>query len=98
MDNSTDDEISWDEQAQHQFEQLIETFLDYNLPTIKSATELAIELSKRAKLLRGLAKEQLQEDLDNIKEKKNTSSIYDFYEAFRELIKDADVSECVDAY
>ena len=79
------------------FEQLVETFLSYNLPTIKNATELAIELSKRAKLLRELGKEQLEEDIQNSNSQER-SSIYDFYEAFRELIKAANVDECIDAY
>jgi len=79
------------------FKQLVETFSSYNLPTIKNATELAIELSKRAKLLRELGKEQLGEDIRNPNGQER-SSIYDFYEAFRELMKDADVDECIDAY
>jgi type I restriction-modification system DNA methylase subunit len=79
------------------FKQLIETFFGYNLPTIKNATELAIELSKRAKLLRELGKEQLEEDIKNPNSQEK-SSIYDFYEAFRELIKEADIGECIDAY
>jgi predicted helicase len=79
------------------FNQLIETFIGYELPTIKTASDLAIELSKRAKLLRDLAKEQLEDDLQkaDIQER---SSIADFYEAFKELIKDADIDECIDAY
>jgi len=79
------------------FKQLVETFLDYNLPTIKYANELAVELSKRAKLLRELGKEQLEEDIQN-KNVQERSSIYDFYETFRELIKESNVDECVDAY
>ena len=63
------------------FKQLVETFLGYNLPTIKNANELAIELSKRAKLLRELGKEQLEEDIQNSNAQER-SSIYDFYEAF----------------
>ncbi len=80
------------------FKQLMEAFLSYSLPTIKTGTELAFELSKRAKLLKELAEAQLNEDLENKKNNGPTSSIYDFYEAFRELIKDATSSDCVDAY
>ncbi len=80
------------------FNQLIGSFLDYKLPTIKSPTELAIELSKRAKLLRDSAQEQLEEDLIKAKNNESVTSIYDFYGAFKELIKDATVSDCVDAY
>ncbi len=77
--------------------QLIETFLSYELTTIKNANELAIELSKRAKLLRELGREQLEEDIQNSNAQER-SSIYDFYEAFKELIKESDIDECVDAY
>ncbi len=80
------------------FNQLIGTFLDYKLPTIKNPTELALELSKRAKLLRDLVQEQLEEDLFKSKNNESVTSIYDFYEAFKELIKEANVSDCVDAY
>ncbi|MEM3581328.1 MAG: type ISP restriction/modification enzyme [Candidatus Bathyarchaeia archaeon] len=85
------------EESVNKFEQMLSSFLDYNLPTIKSAEELAVELSKRAKLLRTFAKEQLDEDLEN----PNTgerSSVFDFYEVFKELINDTDVLKCVDAY
>jgi len=81
-----------------QFSQLIESFLDYDLPTIKNSTDLAYELSKRAVLLRDLIKEQLNEDLEKIKNNEETSPVYEFYEAFKELIKDAKPDECVDAY
>lgn len=86
------------EQLVKQFNQLIESFLDYNLPTIKTPSDLANQLSKRAVLLRELVKEQLQEDLENVKNNQETSPIYEFYEAFKELIKDAKPDDCVDAY
>lgn len=86
------------EDSLKKFEQLIDSFLDYSLPTIKTATDLAYELSKRAKLLRELVKEQLHEDLEQIKNNEDTSPIYEFYEAFKELIKDAKPDDCVDAY
>ncbi|MBU1199681.1 MAG: N-6 DNA methylase [Nanoarchaeota archaeon] len=81
-----------------QFNQLIESFLDYDLPTIKNSTDLAYELSKKAILLRALIKEQLDEDLEKIKNKEEASPVYEFYEAFKELIKDAKPEDCVDAY
>jgi len=79
------------------FKQMLEVFMDYGLPTIKSATELASALSRKAKELKTFAKEQLEEDLQK-PESESRSSVFDFYEAFRELIKDAKVEECVDAY
>ena len=38
---------------------LIETFFDYNLPTISSASEFSFELAKKTRLLKILAKNQL---------------------------------------
>jgi type I restriction-modification system DNA methylase subunit len=80
------------------FGRLVETFSSYGLPTIKSAEELSIELSKKCKLLKDLAKEQLEEDLKRIKNGETTSSVYDFYEGTKELIKDIIVDDCADAY
>ncbi len=88
----------FNEENLKKLKQLLKSFLDYSLPTIKSATELAYELSKRAKLLRDLVKEQLHEDLEQVKNNGETSPIYEFYEAFKELIKDAKPDDCVDAY
>jgi predicted helicase len=68
------------------------------LPTIKSAEELSLELSKRAKLLKELAKEQLEEDISRVKNNESTSSVYDFYEGTKELIKDISIDDCADAY
>jgi len=81
-----------------EFWRLLETFFSYNLPTIKSALELSLELSKKAKLLKELAKEQLEEDLAKVKNGEPTSSVYDFYEGTKELIKDIKVDDCADAY
>jgi type I restriction-modification system DNA methylase subunit len=77
---------------------LLETFFSYSLPTIKSAQELSLELSKKAKLLKELAKEQLEQDLVKAKNGESTSSVYDFYEGTKELIKDIEVDDCADAY
>lgn len=80
------------------FLNFINEFFDYKLPTITSAEELARELSKKAKLLKDLAKEQLEEDLQRVKNGKQPSSIYDFYEGIKELIKDISIDDCADAY
>jgi predicted helicase len=77
---------------------LLETFFAYSLPTIKSSEELAQELSKKAKLLKYLAKEQLEEDLLKGKNSEPTSSVYDFYGGTKELIKDIKIDDCADAY
>jgi len=81
-----------------EFQSLLETFSDYNLPTIRSAEELALELSKKAKLLKYLAKEQIEEDLSKVKNGEPTSSVYDFYGGTKELIKDIEKDDCMDAY
>jgi len=49
-------------------------------------------------LLKELAKEQLEEDLAKVKNGEPTSSVYDFYEGTKELIKDIKVDDCADAY
>jgi type I restriction-modification system DNA methylase subunit len=81
-----------------EFLRLIDFFFSYNLPTIRSAQELSLELSKRAKLLKELAKEQLEEDIARAKNNEPTSSVYDFYEGTREMIKDISIDDCADAY
>ena len=80
------------------FISLISEFFDYRLPTITSAEELAFELSKRAKLLKELALKQLLEDLKKVENGDTPSSIYDFYQGVKELIKDIEVEDCADAY
>lgn len=80
------------------FHSLMNEFFGYRLPTIQTARELAIELSKRTKLLKELAKEQLLEDLKSVKEGKKPSSIYDFYKGIKELIRDINIEDCADAY
>jgi len=80
------------------FISLMREFFDYKLPTITSAEELAFELSKRAKLLKELAAEQLLEDLKKVENRDSPSSIYDFYQGVKELIKDIKIEDCADAY
>ena len=80
------------------FKQFVNEFFSYKLPTIFSAEELANELSKRAKLLKNFAKIQLEEDFKSVKNEEIPSSIYDFYEGIKELIKDISIEDCADAY
>lgn len=78
---------------------LLETFfIDWDIPSITSAEELSLILSRKAKLLKDLAKEQLEEDLLKIKNNEPPSSIYDFYEGTKELIKEIKIDDCADAY
>jgi len=81
-----------------EFVQLIDTFFGYRQPTIRSAKILAEELAKKTKLLKDLAIEQLEEDLAKVERGIAPSSLYDFYEALNELIKDISVQDCADAY
>ncbi len=80
-----------------EFLKLVEDFFDYKLPTIKSAKELAEYLSKKARLLKDLAKEQLEEDVSKA-DSGDVSSVYDFYKGLEELIKDINIDDCADAY
>jgi len=80
------------------FIELINEFFSYKLPTISSAEELSKELSKKAKLLKDFAQEQLKDDLIKIKNNETPSSIYDFFEGIKELIKDISIEDCSDAY
>ena len=80
------------------FLELIETFFDYKPAPIRSAKELSNLLSKKAKLLKDLAKEQLEEDLLKVKKNEKPSLIYDFYEGIKELIKEINIDDCADAY
>lgn len=77
---------------------MIGDFFDYGLPTIKSASELSMELSKKTRLLKILSKRQLEEDILNVPKNGTTSSVFDFYEGAKELIKDISVDDCADAY
>jgi type I restriction-modification system DNA methylase subunit len=81
-----------------EFVQLTDTFFGYRQPTIRSAKILAEELAKKTKLLKDLASEQLEEDLEKVERGIPPSSLYDFYEALNELIKDISVQDCADAY
>lgn len=96
--NLISDKFTISDAKKEEFVRLIETFFTYNLPTIKSSEELALELSKKAKLLKYLAKEQLQDDFEKLKNNESTSAIYDFYTCVRELIKDIKTEDCADAY
>ena len=80
------------------FTQFINEFFSYKLPTISSAEELSKELAKKAKLLKDFAQEQLKDDLKKVKNNEFPSSIYDFYEGIKELIKDISIEDCSDAY
>jgi len=81
-----------------EFITLVDDFFGYKIPTIKSAKELAEELSKKARLLKDLAEEQLEEDLSKVKSNERPSPIYYFYEGIKELIKDINIDDCADAY
>lgn len=80
------------------FNELIEEFFSYKLPTIKSADELAKELAKKAKLLKDIVYGQLIKDDKDNKDSGIFSPIYDFYLGIQSLIKDIDLEDSADAY
>ncbi len=80
------------------FIELMDEFFSFKIPTIKTAEELAIDLAKKAKLLKDNVKNQLKEDIQNYENKEMPSSIYEFYSGIKELIKDINIEDCADAY
>lgn len=99
VNNLHDKKIHVENEQIQKLENLLSAFFNYSLPTIKSAKELANELAKRTRLLRDLVREQLELDIDE-QEKDNTpsDSIYEFYIGFREIVKDAPLEMCVNAF
>lgn len=77
---------------------LFQTFLDFDLPTIKTAEALAKELAKKCRLLKDLAKYQLEMDIKNLKFQETTSSVLEFYKLIQELIPEITIDDCADAY
>lgn len=80
------------------FQKLIETFFNYEIEPITSAEELSKQLSKKAKLLKILTKEQLLEDKKLIENNKEASQIYDFYESLKYLMINLNIDDCADAF
>lgn len=81
-----------------EFGKLMDTFLTYRSLSIKSSEALARELSKKAILVKDIAKEQLDEDRIRQKNGERYTSILDFYQGVEELIHDISDDDCVDAY
>ena len=83
----------------NKFLDMLEIFkLSGDIKAITSAEDLANELSKRGKVLKELAKIQLEKDEILIKNREMTSSIYDFYIGIKKLIHDINLDDCSDAY
>ena len=80
------------------FGKLMDTFLSYRSLSIKSSEVLARELSKKAILVKDIAKEQLEEDRIRQKNGESYTSILDFYQGVQELIHDISDDDCADAY
>ncbi len=80
-----------------EFVKMLDVFFSFKMPTIKSAEELAKELSRRTKLLREIAKEQLEQD-KQAKGEELPSPIFYFYQGINELINDISTDDCADAY
>jgi predicted helicase len=77
---------------------LFDTFLTYRSLSIKTSEVLARELSKKAILVKDIAKEQLEEDRIRQKNNESYTSILDFYQGLEELIHDISDDDCADAY
>lgn len=80
------------------FKQIFEDFFNYNLEPIKDAEELAIELSKKTKLLKDLALTQLKHDIKAIANNQNITLIHDFYEGLQLLMPNIKKEDCADAF
>jgi len=81
-----------------EFGKLMDTFLTYRSLSIKTSEVLARELSKKAILVKDIAKEQLEEDRIRQANGESYTSILDFYQGVEELIHDISDDDCVDAY
>ena len=77
---------------------LFDVFLTYRSLTIKTSEVLAQELSKKAILVKDIAKEQLEHDRIRQKNNETYTSILDFYQGLEELIHDISDDDCADAY
>lgn len=77
---------------------LFDTFLTYRSLSITTSEALARELSKKAILVKDIAKEQLEEDRNRQKNNESYTSILDFYQGLEELIHDISDDDCADAY
>lgn len=80
------------------FGRLFQAFFEYDLPTIRTAETLANEMAKKCRLLKDLAKNQLDTDIRNLKFQETTSSVLEFYKLIQELIPEITVDDCADAY
>ncbi|WP_232745171.1 type ISP restriction/modification enzyme [Capnocytophaga sp. H4358] len=78
-----------------EFEQLLRNFCSYNIENIKTASQLAELMARKAKLLAQAIEQALLQD----KENKEESSLYDQFKAFKEiLIHDISEKNFADVY
>lgn len=94
----TDRKVALSEENISTLEKLVDDFFDYKLPVIKSAEVLARELAKKCRMLKDLAKDQLDEDIKNERFGESTSSVIEFYQLIRGLLPDIGPDDCADAY
>lgn len=80
------------------YKELAENFFGYKSGTIDTGEQLARELSKKAKLLRDIAAEQLKDDQKRVAEGETPSPIFYFYKGLAELITDISIPDSADAY
>lgn len=82
----------------NEFKKLIDSFLTFRSISIRTSEALARELSKKAILIKDIAKEQLEEDRIRYRNGESYSSILDFYQGVEELIHEISDDDCIDAY
>jgi predicted helicase len=91
-------DIKFNDDVLDRFQKLIDNFFGFKYSTIKSAPELARELSKKARLLKDIAKDQLEDDLKILNDGGTPSPVYNFYTGIQELIRDINIDDAADAY
>ena len=99
VSNLDDSKFKVSDEIVDRFMKMITTFFDYDyVPKITTAKELAMILSRKAKLLKDLIEEQLEKDISRIEKNETASSVYDFYGSIKELLRDVSIDDCADAY
>ncbi len=81
-----------------EFCKLFDSFLTFKSISIQNSESLAKELSKKAILIKDIARIQIQLDIVHQKNGESYSSILDFYQGLEELIHEVSIDDGVDAY
>ncbi len=90
--------IGISKESVQEFLNILNLFFSYNIPTISKAQDLALQLSKRSRLLQYYSLQQLEEDYENERAGRSYSRLFDFFLGLQTMIEDIDIDECADAY